>query len=785
MPVFFLRTRLLLLLLLFLVSGAYAAESNRLTGRILDLAGVPVEAASITLEGTSFGAYSRMDGSFVITGVPAGSWNLLVTHLNFEPVRKQVVFSSDGGALDLGTLVLHPAVTNLPEATYTATRSSVNPADVPRATAQVNAAEIRYHQSQSTAEVLRETPGVMIQKTSHGGGHAIVRGLTSNRVLLLVDGIRLNNSTYRLGNHPYLTFVDPLAVDQLDLVRGPGSVLYGSDALGGTINLRTRSAPFSADGLTVSGEATGGYRSADEEVLGHGSVSLSSSLWSLFVNGGYSSRDDLRRGEGGDAVMDPDPPVTQSPTGFDAGYAMGTFKWRFTDAGLLTLSHQYTERPEVPRYDKYVNGGDYRWLYSDQTRQLSYASVDSRVGLPWLRSVHGKLSYQLQTEGRSIQGTPDDDRVDEVDDTGTVGVDLSGEWEAGRFEGAYGFDLYHDNVSSESETITPDGAVTQASRGRYPDGATYTSTGIFAQQQAHLTQALIVQAGLRYSLFSTAFDTPGELPFDSVDLEFNALTASAGLVYQLLPSASVYTSAAQGFRAPNLGDMAKLGESKGTTFEVPNPDLDPEEVVTVELGTRVQSSRLTLDASLFYTSLTNTIAGVPATWNGADTVAVAGQTFDVRTRANTGEAYIYGVEWGSRVQLPANLQWRATVTYAYGQNTTLDEPFDGIQPLTGYTGLVYMHPSRGLIVEPYVRFALQQDRLSSDDLEDSRIPEGGTPGWYTLNVRSQLRIDEHFTLNLALENLLDRNYRVHASGINAPGRQVVVSLRLLTGQIEL
>lgn len=757
--------------------GTKSRTSGELYGVVATSEGLPVAGAAVHLVGTAFGGQSDLSGSFHLFRLPAGRWTVEVTHLGYKRKILMNIQIEDDEATDLGTIRLEPAVHSLDPATWTVHRSHLQQEDVPEPTSSVDLASMRLMQAASSAEVLREQPGIQIQKTSHGGGHAIVRGMTSNRVLLLVDGIRLNNSTYRLGNHPYLTFVDPLGLEKIDLVRGPGSVLHGSDALGGAVNMVTRTAAYTDTGVVVGVELLGRTATADEERTGHAAFSIASRSATFYLSAGMSQFGDLRRGENGRVELTPAPPVRQSPTGFDASHLVANLKVRLTPLLEAQLGHQRTDRPEVPRYDKYLNSGDYRWLYTPQRRELTYLRFRLTTGGRWLKGLEATASLHHQAEGRSTQDSPDEIRTNEFDEVYTLGFSLVSDWQWLDHQLVAGVDSYQDAVQSGRMFVDPTGVRTADTRGRFPDDAAYSSVGFFLQDRYQLNPDVVLLGGMRYSHFSTEFATPGVGPaLTDVDLTFQALTFSGGVRYAIAEPVALSGSVSQGFRAPNLGDMAKLGESKGSTFEVPNPDLDPERVLTWDVGLDLTSELVDARFHGYMTHISGIMSSVPSTWQGEDQITVGDAVYDVRRKENVGEGSIRGVEWQGVFLPRSTVQVRTVATWTWGENTTLDEPFDGIPPFIGTIGLHYTVRPGGLTIEPYLRFAGKQDRLSSDDKDDDRIPVGGSPAWVTWNVRAQSSVWQGFQLTAALENIADLNYRVHASGVNAAGRQLVVTL---------
>jgi outer membrane receptor protein involved in Fe transport len=307
-----------------------------------------------------------------------------------------------------------------------------------------------------------------------------------------------------------------------------------------------------------------------------------------------------------------------------------------------------------------------------------------------------------------------------------------------------------------------------------------TKSLFYVQDEVSLSKKWFLTPGLRLSYHKTHFTLPRDSVqsglFNEVDLSFRSITSSVGILYRFHPGLRFSILFSQGFRAPNLSDLSKLGESKGTVYEIPNPDLKPEQTHNLDLGLKYISAEARAELVLYYTRLSDLLSSADAALNGMSTITIAEQVFKLKSKQNIGSGYISGLEASFDRTLPGNMAMRGQVTYTYGQNRTLNEPIGGIPPLFGLFGVRLA--SKKTIINAYLRFASSQQRLSADDLDDLRIPQGGTPGWYTVNVRTHIPVTPWLTFFAGLENILDYNYREHGSGINGPGRNLILTLEL-------
>ena len=773
-------TGVFLLLILIQVASAQPYTGN-LSGRILDEQGQPIPDAQIKIEELDRGGFTGPEGKFLIEDVPEGVYTLVITHLGFTSKQIPAVTVTGRGTTTVETIQLAEKIVALEGTIVTATRTEKNLNDISTAANVLTADAIRIRNSKTSAEALREETGVFVQKTNHGGGSAIIRGLSSNQILLMVDGIRLNNSTYRLGNHQYLTTVDNNMLDRIEVVRGPTSVLHGSDALGGTVNLITRRPPVSESGKSIDYNVRvfGRHATADGENMARGEVAVFNHKIALL--GGFSAKkfDDLRRGGNSShpELENSTNGLLQTPSGFSAYDFDSKLFYEIDPKQQLLLAIQSSRQKEVPRYDKYESGKNVLWLYDPQERDLAYLQYLNDVNAGLASNLRLTLSYNRQKEGRITQSDVDSDINTERDNVKTIGLHAQLNRNLNHHVLTYGADFYADDVASTRSISDASGEIiSEGLRGRFPDGAGYRSLGIFAQDEIYLSEHFITTLGLRYSYFNTEFDVAAspstETGLNTVKQNFNALTGSLGLLYKMNQALSISANAAQAFRAPNLSDLSKLGESKGATFEVPNTNLEPEKMLSFDLGIRIHTPTFHASVVGYYAAISDLLASADATFNGAPEIIVGGDTLKVKHKENIGNAFITGVESAFQYQFNRSLNGYFNLTYTYGQNTTGDEPVGGIPPLFGLAGIRWQQDR--FQAEVFARFAAKQDRLSADDLDDTRIPEGGTPAWQTVNLRAGVDIFRGTYLQLSLENIFDVNYREHGSGINGAGRNFII-----------
>lgn len=641
-------------------------------------------------------------------------------------------------------------------------------------------------------DLVREATGVHVQQTSAGQGAVILRGLVGNQVLLLVDGIPLNNGTYRDGPGQYMATIDPETIERIEVIRGPASVMYGSDAQGGVVNLITKPHPELADnGVRFAATAS----SADMGGRGRLSAALSRGSWRLSLGGTAQSVGDLRAGGG----LGP-----QDPTGFDAFGGDIALEFEPSPAHSLTLTAQHFEMRDVPRYDRYVTfraptpGRDYEHTFDPQTRQLAYVRYvrTSEGGALSRLEVTASLSTQREVRNRVRlkDDRPDDTRRHWDDRVYTPGASIVG-FSMPTLLGmplslTWGGEFYHDQVSSSGyEEDLATGARTELVRqtdrgatptGNFPNGANADRMGVFLAAEAEMGSHLIVTAGGRFSRFRNEADV-GTAFGGSVENVSSDLTGQFGLVAAPAPAWRVAVRLAEGFRAPNLYDLTRVGPVPGGV-SLPNPDARPERSVSLDLSLRHFGPSGVVDVTLYYTRIRDFIDRAPGTFQG-DTLYPPLSGERVFQGLNVGTARVRGIE-AEAVKRFGSIDLRANVQYTHGEQDVAGgatEPMSKIPPLSGTATLRWTRAARGPWVEYLFRWATRQTRLGARDLRDSRIPEGGTPGFAVHGIRAGTTLASDLSVTAGLENLTDELYRTHASGVDGPGRHVWVGLSWVGG----
>ncbi len=730
-------------------------QGQQITGKVHDaVSGRPLENVNIHFPGTNQGLTTNEKGGFSVRLPQPGKYQIRVSMVGYQKFEKEIIVNPDT-TIHL-TINLQPFSTILyPEIVITARRVESDQFDVPEAITVVSTERLRQESSRSTPEALHGMAGVFVQKTNHGGGSPIIRGMIGNQNLLLIDGIRLNNSTFRYGPNQYLSTVDPMAVQRIEVVRGAGSVLYGSDALGGAVQVISKESQFSPAGCRVNAGLTGKWVSHEMENTGRAEISLSDTK--IAFTGGFTYND-FGNNHAGKGIEE------QDPTGYKSKAADTKIKMKLNDKNELVLAYQYHRQDDVPRYDQ-ILAGYKQYHFDPQIRNLGYAKLRSSLANKWYSSINLTAFYSNSDEKRILQKTGQAKITEEHDVVNTYGglIEVNSNPRAD-WNFISGIDYYFDKVGSTKAEFTSD---TVYLRGYYPDGASSASLALFSSHTLKVSAFDFVLGG-RFSLYRIKIEDP---LFEDVDLKPTSFIGSASVIYNLQGHHKIIASVYSAFRAPNINDLSSFG-TFNYGIEVPNPSLDPEKSLTTEIGIKSRYQCVSGSIFIYNNQLTNRIDRVAATWNNQDSIDGA----KVHQKRNFSEAYTRGVEAELRYDPVSWLSVYGNLTYTFGQNKTADEPLSRIPPLHG--GMVFsFKTNQGFWSNVEWYSAEKQDRLSSGDKKDTRIPQGGTPGWNVVHIRAGYSW-KWIRVSTGLTNLFNEAYRTHGSGVHGAGRSFWISLNL-------
>lgn len=646
----------------------------------------------------------------------------------------------------------------------TATRMERSILDVTEAVLAIEAGQIRNQAPELLAEMLRGMPGAFFQQTTPGQGIPIIRGLKGSQVLHLVDGMRLNNAFFRDAPNQYLGLADAYAAERVEVIRGSAPSLYGADAMGGVVQVLTPEPHFDGNHWLAQGRLYAAYHSADDAFIGRAEAAAGSSGTALSGGVTYQDRGDRTTGGG----------VTVHPSGYRSNAA--DLKWRqdIGERSELMLSAQYLEQPSTPRVDELVPGygqdhpASEQYEFMPNRREFLHARyrLDSDSG--WFSRFQANLARQVITDDRLTRdfASPSTNREFNASELDGLTLQLNSPWDHAGVAGelVWGFEYYRDSVASSRFRQAADGGTPTPVPARFPDGSSMDSAAIYGSNHWSW-ERLSIEAGLRYSRFDIVLPASAETA--AVELTPTDLTGDLHIGYELRPGTRLLANLGRGFRPPNIFDLGALGSRPGNRFNVPNPGLQAETVWSYDLGIKISSGRWQVEAFGWYADYRDKISS-------RLTGAVTPDGRLVVRNDNLNEARLFGFESGVRYLADSAMELYAVLNYTRGEESSPEgatTPADRIPPLSGRLGLVW-EPAERWRIEPWLDFAAAQDRLSPRDQEDPRIRPGGTAGWGSVNLLASRQLNPRTTLGLKLQNLGDKDYREHGSGIDAAGRSI-------------
>jgi hemoglobin/transferrin/lactoferrin receptor protein len=705
-------------------------------------------------------------------------------------------------------------VNNLEEVVVSANRWQQSFTEVPFRISTIKPSLVNFQNPQTAADLLGISNYVFIQKSQLGGGSPMIRGFATNRISIVVDGVRMNNAIFRSGNVQNVISLDPNSMHQTEVIFGPGAVMYGSDAIGGVMNFQTLQPQFRQGDQTVfKVNAMGRYSSANNENTGHVDFNIGLKKWAFVTSITRSVFDNLKMGSkgpdeytrpdyvvrqgGADVIVINDDPNVQVSSGYDQWNAMQKISFKPGKSTTFEYGFHYSKTSDYPRYDRLIlrDGGSLsnaEWYYGPQKwimHSLQVGHGKSTTLFDKIRMIAALQDYEESRHNRGFGGVRRTDRTESVN-AFSMNLDLD-KMVSDKVNLFYGAEFITNEVESVGTRQDVNrGEVTPTST-RYPNGSTWQSTAVYANAKIATAEKWIINLGARFSSVYTkaTFDnTFFDFQFTEAEFRNSALSGSLGVIFNPTSVTKVYTNLSSGFRAPNVDDIGKVFDSEPGNVVVPNPDLKPEQAYNTELGfvTSIGSS-FRFDAAGYYTLLDNAIARGATTFNGQDSIDYDGVYSRVLAQQNISEVWIAGIQFGIDWDLTGQIKLTSAFNYQKGRefdpDTNRDFSPTHVAPSFGATHLVVrVFKFTGDVYANY-NGKIAYDDLGLSERADSHLytkDKNGNPyapSWMTLNLKLKHEFNSHFSLTTGVENLFDKRYRPYSSGITAPGRNFIVAIR--------
>ncbi|MBI5060363.1 TonB-dependent receptor [candidate division KSB1 bacterium] len=699
----------------------------------------------------------------------------------------------------------------LPEQTIMGLRWQTQSGAIPQSVTSITQRELEFANPQTAADAIGHTGQVFVQKSQLGGGSPLLRGFAANSVLLVMDNVRLNNAIYRGGNLQNIIQLDASTLEHAEVLFGPGSVMYGSDALGGVMIFNTPTPrPSFSNAAAVRGGGFTRYSSANFEQTGHAHIELGYRRWGFLTGLTYSDFDDLRAGSvrpdgypdygkrpeyvvrvgETDVIVANDDENLQKPSGYSQFNLLQKVSYFGSPRWQAHYAFYYSTSSNIPRYDRLL---EYRkgrpraaqWYYGPQDWLMNRIQLRLTDGGGLYDEASIIAAQQYAQESRHDRGFASESLAHRTEaiDVYSLNADLGKRIAAGQ-QLLYGLELTHNDVISEAVRENLMTGELGPESTRYPDGgSTLSSVAAYVGHDWATSRTTALETGLRYThtLLNSKFADKRfyAFPFDEIDVRTGALTGSVGLSYHPVLNTRLFGSLSSGFRAPNVDDVGKVFDSEPGSVVVPNPELGPEYSYNGELGLEQRwGDRWTARGAVYYSQLVNAMVRRAFQFNGQDSIEYEGTLSEVQAIVNAGRAYVTGFDLA--LSWDASRKWhaRTMLTYTAGRDTEADVPLRHIPPLFGETRLKYERSRWSGEFFARYNFDKQFGDLAPEEQSKTQLyTVDGTPGWYTLNLRGLVKAHSRLDVSLGCENMMDIHYRPMSSGISAPGRNIIVALR--------
>jgi hemoglobin/transferrin/lactoferrin receptor protein len=624
----------------------------------------------------------------------------------------------------------------------------------------------------------------------------------------------MNNAIYRSGNLQNIISIDPFTIENGEVVFGPGSLIYGSDAIGGVMDFRSVTPKFSTNGkLNVGGTTALRYSSANQEKTVHASVHVGTKKWAYFSSFTSSTFSDLKMGVRGgqdsylrpfyvqriggtdSIVANPDPRV-QKYSGYEQVNVLQKLRYAAGKHWDLQYAFTYAGTGTAPRYDRLIQNRNGKprfaeWTYGPMLwRMHALTAVNNRKNLfydesRWIAAYQDYAESRIDRTRATVNRTIQSEAVDA----------FSFNWDAQKLVGKtqffYGMEQVSNKVGSVGSRTNIATGVASPFVSRYPNGSRWTTSGVYLSQKSAIGERFTLLSGLRYSYntLSARFDTSIiKFPYKSLDIKEGGVTGNLGVVFRSSEMWQWNVNLSSGYRMPNVDDAGKLFESVPGNLTVPNPDLRSEYAWNFESGFvfRVpQKFRLELNA--FHTLLNNAIVRRPFTFNGADSISFGGIKSRVEALQNVSRATVWGLQLSAQWNLFPSLVWQGHANWITGKETddlkNEQVPLRHAPPFYGNSLLRYSKNRLFMEASLYYNAPVASSKLAPSEKAKTDIyatdPSGNpyAPGWHTINLKTSYQLRKQLSFTLGWENITNQRYRPYSSGLVAAGSNLIVSIR--------
>ena len=769
--------------------------------------------------GVKKGTMSDINGAVSLSAFENANF-ITISHISY--LNRTLEFSNI-----TGNILLKPDSNNLDEIVISASKFSQNLKEISQRVIFISTEDVVLSNPQTSADLLSSSGNVYIQKSQLGGGSPMIRGFSTNRLTLSVDGVRLNNAIFRGGNIQNVISIDPFNIQNTEIVLGSSSVIYGSDAIGGAMNFQTKKPVFSeSDSIFFKLNSTSRNSSANKEKTAHIDFNMGFENFASLTSISFSDFDDLKMGangpsdylrpeyvqqvDGQDVIFSNSDPRVQKHTGYSQFNFMQKFLLK-TDKTEYDLGVHYSSTSNIPRYDRLIR-------YNNDTNQLHYGEwyygpqkwllINSRITKESFKSpIYDKLilttAYQKFDESRFSRKINSSDQKEFKEQVNIFSLNLDFEKsydEKSYF--SYGIEYLNNKVNSTAYLNNISNGSFSSIATRYPDDSTWESLASYFTYKYKSSKDLIFHYGLRYSHIIINADLSANnlfhnFPFSNANLNTGALTGALGLSWVQNDTFQWKFNLTTAFRAPNIDDIGKIFDSAPGIVVVPNPDLKPEKSFGAELGSLISvNSKINFDFAVYYTHLYNSMIRSPFSMtvdsddpSGSsiiNQINYHGELSDIYAIQNTSKSWLYGFETGLKINLSDNFDFKTQYNYLNGEQRDMDGaanlPVRHVSPHFGNIHFIYSKNKTKVDLFFNYNSELSFSQLSNSERDKPYLyatDQNGnpySPSWHTFNLRTLYELNKNFQFTASIENISNKLYRPYSSGISAPGINFIFSV---------
>ena len=791
----------LLIVLFYFISNPILSQ----TVYVVDKNKEPIYNVSFYKKDLSKGIFSNFNGE-VDLSIFENRDSIVIQHPTFDStikIKSEIVKQKN--------IILFEKIISIDEIVFSVNKWSENLSDVSNKILNISEKKIKELSPQTSADLLEKTGEVFVQKSQLGGGSPMIRGFSANRILLSLDGIRMNNAIFRSGNIHNIISIDPNILEGVEILYGPASVMYGSDAIGGAINFKIKDPKFSIDNkIKINSSQNIQYNSSSK-----------SKHYNLFLNIGlkkiasmtsfsFSNFDDLRSGskrkskyknfgkrteyvkrnyiENIDEIIKNTDHNIQKFSNYSQNNFIQKINYKINNDINLIYGLYYSKSSNIPRYDRLILYDDLltpkyaEWYYGPNLFLMNKIELNYFIKNKFFDAFKLNISKQNIEESRISRKFNDLYIKNRIEKVNVHSLNLDFDKKINGKEFFYGYELYTNKINSNAFEKNINTNNEEKISTRYPDGGSNFLINSIYLSYKKINKNLNYNFGIRgtkANLKSKISSDFFNFPFSEIEINTSSISGSFGLIYNYSKNSSLKFLYSNGFRSPNLDDVGKIFDSEPGNIIVPNTELNPEYANNFEINFISRKQNIEFNGSIYYTNLNNAIIRSNGTFNGLDSIMYDGSLSQVQTLKNSGKAYVFGFSYMINYKINNNLNLKSSVSFNQSKDLSTKLPLRHSSPIFGQSSINFT--KRNIKVSYYINYNGKKDISNFSPSELNKLylyTKDGSPAWLTNNISFIYNINYLAKINFSCENIFDIHYRSYSSGISAPGRNFNIGLNM-------